>query len=177
MITVTSLSRPPAAAAASASVAAEARVCTRATGETAVYACRRALELGLPVARQPAIEIALAVRLADLARWDEVVEVYRGAVSRRPSDAAARVRLGAALLDMQGRPADAELELREATRLRPDDPESHLRLGDALARLGRAPEAVAEFEEALRLDPTALDRRPAARAAFDAARRGEPWPK
>jgi tetratricopeptide (TPR) repeat protein len=142
-----------------------------------VSACRRALELGLPVSRQPAIEVALAVRLADLSRWDEVVEVYRGAVLRRPADADVRLRLGAALLDMQGRPAEAEPELREATRLRPDDPEGHLLVADALARLGRAADSVAEFEEALRLDPTVLDHRAAAKAAYDAARRGERWPK
>jgi len=54
---------------------------------------------------------------------------------------------------------------------------SQVLLGNALALLGRAPEAVAAFEQALRLDATALDRRPAARAAYEAARRGEKWPQ
>jgi tetratricopeptide (TPR) repeat protein len=142
-----------------------------------VAACREALELGLPPARQPAIEATLASRLSSLERWDEIVEVYRGAVSRRPADGQARIRLGAALLHMQDRAADAEPELREAIRLRRNDAEAHVLLGDALARLGRAPDAVAAFEEALRLDPTVLNQRPAARAAYDAARRGERWPK
>ena len=115
--------------------------------------CRKALELGLPAGRQPAIEATLAARLSSLERWDEVVDVYRGAVSRRPADGQARIRLGAALLNMQDRAADAEPELREAARLRPEDPVAHVLLGDALARLSRTADAVAAFEQALRLDP------------------------
>jgi Flp pilus assembly protein TadD len=154
----------------------QARLCTKATGEASIAPCRKALELGLPVTRQPAIESVLAARLSSLERWDEVVDLYRGAVSRRPTDGEARLRLGAALLHMQDRAADAEPELREAARLRPDDPEAQVLLGDALARLGRLPDAVAAFEQALRLDPKVLDQRPAARAAYDAARRGGKWP-
>ena len=152
----------------------QARLCTRATGELA--ACRQALELGLPPARQPAIEATLASRLSSLDRWDEVIDVYRGAVSRRPADGQARIRLGAALLHMQDRAAEAEPELREATRLRPDDAEAHILLGNALARLGRPADAVAAFEQALQLDPNALAQRPAARAVYEAARRGDRWP-
>ena len=169
-----------AAAAAQAQVTAavlQARLCTKATGEAAVAPCRKALELGLPAGRQPAIEATLAARLSSLERWDEVVDVYRGAASRRPTDGQARIRLGAALLHMQDRAADAEPELREAVRLRPDDAEAQVLLGDALVRLGRPADAVAAFEEGLRLDPTILDQRPAARAAYEAARRGEKWPK
>ncbi|HZM49497.1 MAG TPA: hypothetical protein VFE68_03360 [Vicinamibacteria bacterium] len=138
--------------------------------------CRKALELGLPAGRQPAIEATLAARLSSLERWDEVVDVYRGAVSRRPTDGQARIRLGAALLHMQDRAADAEPELREAARLRPEDAEARVLLGNALALMGRAPDAVGAFEQALRLDSTVLDHRPGARAAYDAARRGERWP-
>jgi tetratricopeptide (TPR) repeat protein len=157
--------------------AVQARLCTRSTGEAALAPCRKALELGLPVTRQPAIEATLASRLAALERWDEVVEVYRGAVSRRPADGPARIRLGAALLHMQDRAAEAEPELREAARLRPEDAEAQVLLGNALALLGRAPEAIIAFDVALRLDPTVLEQRPAAKAAYEAARRGEKWPK
>jgi Flp pilus assembly protein TadD len=160
-----------------AAAVVQARLCTRATGEAAVPPCRKALELGLPVTRQPAIEATLASRLSALERWDEVVEVYRGAVSRRPADGQARSRLGAALLHMQDRAAEAEPELREAVRLRPDDAEAQAMLGNALALLGRAGDAVTAFEQALRLDPAVLEQRPASRAAYDAARRGEKWPK
>jgi len=154
----------------------QARICARTTGEPGIAACRRALELGLPAARQPPVEATLASRLAALQRWEEVAEVYRGAVARRPADGQARLRLGAALLHMQDRAAEAEPVLREAVRLRPEDAEAQVLLGEALARLDRAPEAVAAFEEALRLEPTVLDRRPAARAVYEAARRGQRWP-
>lgn len=123
------------------------------------------------------VEAVLASRLAGLARWDEVIDVYRGAVVRRPEDGEARLRLGAALVHMEDRAAEAEPELREAVRLLPEDAEARAVLGSALAILGRLPDAVASFEEALRLDPSVLDHRPAARAAYDAARRGERWPK
>jgi tetratricopeptide (TPR) repeat protein len=142
----------------------------------AVTACRHALELGLPAARQGVVEAVLASRLAVLDRWDDVVEVYRGAVARRPDDGEARLRLGAALLHMEDRAAEAEPELREAARLRPQDAEVRALLGNALALEGRLPDAVAAFEEALRLDPAVLEHRPASRAAYDAARRGERWP-
>jgi tetratricopeptide (TPR) repeat protein len=157
--------------------AVQARLCTRATGEAALAPCRKALELGLPLTRQPTIEATLASRLAALERWDEVIEVYRGAVSRRPADGPARIRLGAALLHMQDRAAEAEPELREAVRLRPEDAEAQVLLGNALALLGQAPEAISVFERGLRLDPTVLAQRPAAKAAYDAARRGEKWPQ
>ena len=45
-----------------------------------------------------------------------------------------------------------------------------------LSGLARHEEAVAAFTEALRLDPEALELRPAAKAAFEAAQRGEGWP-
>ena len=88
------------------------------------------------------VEATLASRLAALERWDEVVEVYRGAVSRRPADGPARIRLGAALLHMQDRAAEAEPELHEAVRLRPEDAEARVLLGNALALLGRPADAV-----------------------------------
>jgi hypothetical protein len=49
-------------------------------------------------------------------------------------------------------------------------------LGLALAAARRLAEGAAALEEALRLDPAALDGRPAARAVLDAARQGRPWP-
>jgi tetratricopeptide (TPR) repeat protein len=118
----------------------------------------------------------LAAQLAALQRWDEVVDTYRAAVGRRPADAQARLRLGVALLHMRDRPAEAEPELREAVRLQPADAVAQALLGNALALLGRPADAVAAFEEALRLDLAVLDQRPGARAAYDAARRGERWP-
>lgn len=77
---------------------------------------------------------------------------------------------------MQDRAADAEPELREAARLQPQDAEAVMLLANALARLGRTADAVAGFEQALRLESAILDRRPAARASYKAARHGRRWP-
>jgi Flp pilus assembly protein TadD len=43
--------------------------------------------------------------------------------------------------------------LQIAVRLAPDAPKPHISLGTALAYAGRLPEAAAEFESALRIDP------------------------
>jgi tetratricopeptide (TPR) repeat protein len=132
--------------------------------------------MDLSASRRSVVEGTLASRLARLDRWDEVVEVYRDGARRRPEDGVARLRLGTALLHAGAKPAEAEAELRQARRLRPGDADAAGQLALALAAQGRAAEAVTAFEEATRLDPAYLDNRPAARAAFDAARRGQPWP-
>ena len=49
--------------------------------------------------------------------------------------------------------ADAIAHLRETARRKPMVAEVHLTLGEALADAGQVPEALAEFTEALRLQP------------------------
>jgi Flp pilus assembly protein TadD len=66
--------------------------------------------------------------------------------------------------------------LQEAVRLGPRDPAARVTLGLALAAVRRPAEATAAFDEALRLDPSALDGLPAARAVKDASRQGRAWP-
>lgn len=153
-----------------------ARQCLDRAGEAAVLACRQALAAAPPAARAATLRRVLAVRLAELKRGDEVVEVYREAVHVRPSDADAQQRLGRALFHLAGRAAEAEGPLQEAVRLRPTDPAVHSDLALVLAALGRLDEAASTFEEAARLDPGYFESRPAARATFDAARRGQRWP-
>jgi tetratricopeptide (TPR) repeat protein len=167
-----------AAAAESRAAVREARACFAAPpGEPGLEPCRRALALDLSPARRSVVEGTLASRLASLDRWDEVIEVYRDGVRRRPEDGLAQLRLGTALLHAGGKPEEAEAALREATRRRPQDAEGFGQLGLALAAQGRATEAVGAFAEALRLDPAYLEQRPASRAALDAARKGERWPE
>jgi Flp pilus assembly protein TadD len=165
---------PPSASAPGPS--GPARACLEAAGEAAVTACRQALAASLPAARAATLRRMLAVRLAQLGRADEVVEVYRQAVQARPSDADAQLRLGRALLQLSGHPEQALAPLQEAVRLRPTDASAHSAVGLVLAALGRNDEAVAAFAEAERLEPGHFDSRPAARATFEAARRGERWP-
>jgi tetratricopeptide (TPR) repeat protein len=166
-----------AVAAESRAAVREARACYAAPpGEAGLEPCRRALTMDLSPERRSVVEGTLAARLGRLDRWDEVVEVYREGARRRPEDGIARLRLGTALLHAGAKPAEAEVELRHARRLRPQDADAAGQLALALAAQGRGAEAVAAFDEATRLDPGYLDQRPAARAALEAARRGAPWP-
>jgi len=165
-----------AAAADSPAAIAEARRCWGTVGEPGIAACRRALDAGLNPARASRVELTLAARLAKLGHWDEAAEVHRRAVVRRPQDAEAHRRLGAALLHGLGRPAEAESSLREAIRLGAGEARTFADLALALVSLGRYADAVAAFEETLRRDARFLDGRPGARGAYEAARHGQPWP-
>ena len=166
----------PAGAADAPAAIAEARRCWSTVGEPAISACRRALDLGLQPARASRVELTLGARLGALGRWEEAVDVHRRAVARRPGEAEAHRRLGAALLHGLGRPADAEVALREAIRLGAGEARTWGDLALALLALGRPPDAVAAFEAAIKLDPAFLEGRPGSRAAFEAARAGRPWP-
>jgi len=166
----------PVPAADTPSAVAEARRCWSTVGEPGIAACRRALEGGLTPSRASRVELTLATRLAGLGRWEEAADVHRQAIARRPLDGEAHRRLGAALLHGLGRPSDAEAPLREAIRLGGGEARTWGDLALALVALGRSTEAVAAFDEALRLDANYLQGRPGARAAYDAAHAGSPWP-
>src|SRR5262249_7456486 len=68
-----------------------------------------------------------------------------------PGDAALNYLLGTALI-REGRVADGEA-LADRILRRGDSPEAHLILGSALLRGARFPDAIAEFERALALNP------------------------
>ena len=76
----------------------QARHCVSRSGEPAVAACRRALELGLTPARAALVRRTLAGHLIALDRPGEAIETYRDAVRAQPDDADAHWRLGQALL-------------------------------------------------------------------------------
>jgi tetratricopeptide (TPR) repeat protein len=156
--------------------AAEAERCGSTVGETSVAACRRALQLGLSPGRAAHVEQLLSARLGGLGRWEEAAEVHRGAIARRPQDAEPHRRLGAVLLHGLGRAAEAETAFRAALRLGANEARVHGALALALVAQSRYADAVAAFEEARRLDPKYLDRRPGSRAAYEAAKAGKPWP-
>lgn len=153
------------------------RRCMTETDEVAsVPACRKALELGLGRLRAALVQDVLAQRLGLLGHWEEAVEALRELVLLSPEDAEAHVRLGSALLHGLDRPAEAVEPLRHACFLAPAQARSHGELAVALNRLAAHVDAVAEFEEALRLEPSYLDERPASRQAYEASRSGKRWP-
>jgi tetratricopeptide (TPR) repeat protein len=154
----------------------QARLCERLAGEESLTACQRAIALGLgPERLEPARQI-VARRLATLERWDELAAHFRADVDLHPTDGDVRVRLGSTLLFALGQPDEAAVELAEAVRLAPGSAVARGLLALALAARGRAKDAADEFEAALRLDEHLLDNRPAMRAAYEAAGRGEAWP-
>jgi tetratricopeptide (TPR) repeat protein len=163
-------------AAESAEAREQARQCERRNLAAGVEACRSALALGIGPERRPAIREQLARQLVALEDWDALAELFREGVRLDPQRAIAWQRLGLTLLFALAQPADALRALEEAVRLAPQDAEARLGLAQALLAAGRTAESAAAFEAALRLDAAALDGRPAARAALEAARRGAAWP-
>ena len=154
----------------------QARVCFSSSGETAVDACRAALELGLRHDRAALASRTLANELAVLRRWDEMVEACRGLVRLRPEDPEARQRLARVLLQVQDQAEAALREFERAVALDASEPRYLAGLGVTLNTLGRHDEAVAALERAAALDPDYLDAHPAAGAALDASRAGNVWP-
>jgi tetratricopeptide (TPR) repeat protein len=154
----------------------QARLCEGRPGEEGLTACRRAIELGLGPKRMEAVRELTARRLVSLERWEELVEHFREGVALHPERAEAQLRLGSTLLFAVDRPEEALGPLREAARLGTDDVEAQVLLGIALNVLGRQQEALAAFEAAEQIDPALVDRRPASRAVYEAAKKAERWP-
>ncbi|HEV3343166.1 MAG TPA: protein kinase, partial [Pirellulales bacterium] len=79
----------------------------------------------------PVVYTYLALALPGPEHLDEIIALNRKAIEIAPTYDSAHRNLGAALQE-QGRPAEAEAEFREALRLRPDLPNAHFALGNAL---------------------------------------------
>jgi Flp pilus assembly protein TadD len=94
----------------------------------------------------------LAIALRAAGRVDEAMAHYRAAL---PDEPAAHYALGFELL-RAGQFADAERELTEYVRQRPEDalvPRAMFLRGQALVRLGRPLDAEGAFREAIRMTP------------------------
>lgn len=138
--------------------------------------CRRAAVESRPRSRASVALLVLGIRLGALGRWDEAVLAYRRRVELEPESRAAHRRLGEALLNGTGEVAAALAALDESVRLDPSDALAHGFRGVALNALGRHPEAVRAFEDALQTEPSYFTLRPAARRVLEASQRGERWP-
>jgi tetratricopeptide (TPR) repeat protein len=154
----------------------QARLCERLNLAAGAEACRSALVLGIGPERRAAIREQLARHLVALEDWDALADHFRESVRLEPLNALAWQRLGLTLLFALHQPQEAVSALEQAVRLAPADAEAQLALAQALTAAARPGEARAAFEAALRLDPQVLASRPAARAAFEAARAGASWP-
>ncbi len=93
----------------------------------------------------------LGLALRDRGQIEEAVSDYRKALEIKPDFADARNNLGEALL-LLGHPDEAIVDLKEAIRLQPSA-DAHTNMGAALERLGKLPDAHAEYLAALSLDP------------------------
>jgi len=99
-------------------------------------------------------------------------------LKERPGDSKAQEHLGEVLFLWgnaffeAGKDEPAAERYREALSIRPNDAELHARLGVSLGRLGRLPEAEAELQAALNIDPT-LDQAKRALAIVQARMKGK----
>jgi protein O-mannosyl-transferase len=108
-----------------------------------------------PRARAGAAAIVLAglgvITFQQSGQYADAETLYRETLRRNPSSWMAHGNLGMLLLERE--PATALTHLDEAIRLHPGVAESRLNRGNALQRLGRTKEAIAEYQAALAIDP------------------------
>jgi tetratricopeptide (TPR) repeat protein len=113
------------------------------------YLLRRAFEFDRS---NPAVVYELASLLRNLGRHAEALDLFLLYAQLVPDDYQGLGQIGSSLGDL-GRFAEAESFLRRALEL-VDDAITHYNLGFVLTRLGRAVEAVGEYERALERDPS-----------------------
>jgi TonB family protein len=106
---------------------------------------------GKPVEVQSVVNVRVPVRPPSPG-----VEQFRENARLHPDDADAHYRLGVALIEGNSDQNDEAIaELGEAVRLRPNHPETHTRLAEALARKHKVDQAIQEYREAIRLNSDA----------------------
>lgn len=118
---------------------------------------RRAVDLD---PKYPDARFNLASAEAAGGDWASAASDFRQVVAEKPQNAKASQHLGEVLylwgddFAKSGNFEQAAIRYKEALTYRPTDAELHTNLGQVLAQLGRKQEALAEFQEALRVDPS-----------------------
>ncbi|HXK04041.1 MAG TPA: tetratricopeptide repeat protein [Verrucomicrobiae bacterium] len=136
---------------------------------------RRALQLD-PGYTDARFDLASAEAASE--EWENAANDFRQVLKERPGDSKAQEHLGEVLFLWgnaffeAGKDEPAAERYREALSIRPNDAELHARLGVSLGRLGRLPEAEAELQAALKIDPT-LDQAKRALAIVQARMKGK----
>jgi len=112
---------------------------------------------------RPEVRNMLGLGLASVGRNSEAIEQFELALRARPDYSSARSNLATALAKA-GRIDEAVENLRQVLTANPQDAAAKRRLADALTvrgvlllRGGKPSEAVAQFDEALKLDPSNQD--------------------
>ncbi|MCX6623592.1 MAG: tetratricopeptide repeat protein, partial [Acidobacteria bacterium] len=95
----------------------------------------------------------LGFALLSVDSMPEAVAEFDAAMRLEPHSPVAHFNLGFALSRVPGRLEDSIREYQAAVGSAPDFADAHRNLGNALLKDGRVPEAVAAFEQALRLRP------------------------
>jgi tetratricopeptide (TPR) repeat protein len=135
---------------------------SRLNAQAAVTELRTAAQLD---PNRPEIHNMLGLALATMGRNAEAIEQYALALRARPEYASARFNL-ATVLAKTGRTDEAVENLRRVLAANPEDAAATKRLAEVLTlrgmillRGGKRSEAVAQFDEALKLDPSSEDAR------------------
>jgi Flp pilus assembly protein TadD/mono/diheme cytochrome c family protein len=133
---------------------------TRLNAQGAVSELRTAARLE---PNRPEVSNMLGLGLATLGRNAEAIGEFESALRARPDYASAHFNLATALAKT-GKIDEAIEDLRQLVAANSDDVYAKMRLADALTvrgtlllRDGKKSEAVAQFEEALKLDPSNQD--------------------
>jgi tetratricopeptide (TPR) repeat protein len=88
-----------------------------------------------------------------IAEYRKAIAVSQAMLRTDPNFWQAHLNLGIAYAQMPDRQADAIEEYRTALRMKPDSALARFHLGNSFHKLGRLPEAIAEYEASLRIDP------------------------
>jgi protein O-GlcNAc transferase len=106
-----------------------------------------------------------------LGKLEDAVRAWRAVLRLNPAHDAGQLSLAIAL-ETLGRFEEAAKVRRDYAQLHPTQPSAHAALGVTLHKAGQFPEAVAELDEAVRLDKQFLAQHPLEQQVYAAARAG-----
>jgi tetratricopeptide (TPR) repeat protein len=105
------------------------------------------LNLGLALTSMPG-------RLPDaIVEYQKAIAEYQGAARTEPDLWQAHFNLGLAFSQIPGREADSIAEYRTALELKPDSALAHFHLGNTYHKMRRLPDAIAQYQASLTIDP------------------------